>query len=150
MQVLSKWLAFNVLCLVPLIAWAAEPCASSPDADSAECTNHALVAAIAKLEGQAGLLEPRLDGLAYRITGLEADGPWHGTLTYRTEYVSGGPYGGFAQGARIGLDYRENVLDNLLLNIQMEFDTNNELFDRQLQNGGNRVFLDQGYFKYSN
>ena len=136
-------------CLLPFLALAGEDVAAASSGEL-EITNHALVDAVSALEQRHASFTPEFNPVIGRIAGLEADGPWRGNLTYRTEFVSGGPYDGFRHGVSVGLDYREHVADNLLLNIQMLFDSNNDLFGRQFQDGSNRVFLDEAYFKYSN
>jgi hypothetical protein len=150
MRTLLGLLLLGALLALPLGVQAAEESAEAEDASAEAITNHTLVAAVAALEGRTERLEAQYNSVIGHIAGLEADGPWHGSLTYRTEYVSGGPYGGFDQGVRVGLNYKENLLENLLVNIQMEFDTNNELFDKQLRYGGNSAIFDEGYLKYSN
>ncbi len=140
-------IVIGIALMLPSLAFAAE---ATPTADETP-VNHALVAAIAALEGVAPASQSaRLDNLALAVAGLEADGPWHGSLTYRTQFVSGGPHDGFDHGVQLGLDYREQVLDNLLVNIQMLFDTNNELFDSRALDALDRPRFDKAYFQYSN
>lgn len=141
-----KGMVIAIALMLPGLAFAAETAASADETP----VNQALVAAIAAMEGATPAANSAcLDNLALHVAGLEADGPWHGSLTYRTQFVSGGRYDGFDHGVQLGLNYRDHVAENLLVNIQMLFDTNNELFDRQMQYGGNRVYFDEAYFKYS-
>jgi hypothetical protein len=82
------------------------------------------------------------------VARLEGEDALNGGLTYRAEYVSGGPRHGFSHGAQLGIGYRGWVGGNLLLTVELVADTDADLFRRHvLSDGGNTARLDKAYFE---
>ena len=145
MRIVSA-LVFVFMLALPVSTRAAE---ARGDAEETP-VNHALVAAIAAMEGTAmASHNVRLDNLALAVAGLEADGPWHGNLTYRAQFVDGGPYDGFDHGVQLGLGYQEYVMPNLLLKFDMLLDREHDLFTGRFGSDESRLTLDEAYFKFS-